>query len=406
MRSSPPNDIGRETPEGLGAANTGAAHTGAADAGAALEDLPPLRVEGRLDRLRASLAEAHVDAAVVADRLNVRWLTGFTGSNGTLIVDVNGDRPALLITDGRYTEQAPEQLAAAGCSDDVEVRVSPNAHEAAVRRLSSAARVGLETTVTWGTQRRWAEAVAAEITPLTDVVEEIRASKDAAELARIRVAARIADEALFETLPRLRPGVSEQSVQRSLDDAMRQRGAAGPAYDTIIASGPNAALPHALPTRRLLTEGDLVIVDVGAEVDGYRSDMTRTFTLGPPAPEAAVMIEVVTRSQAAGLDAVRPGVEASEIDRVCRSIIDEAGLGDAFVHATGHGVGLRIHELPRVSRGSAAVLQRGNVLTVEPGVYLPGVGGARVEDLVAVTEDGCRCLTRYPKGDQTRYSER
>ena len=195
----------------------------------------------------------------------------------------------------------------------------------------------------------------------------------------------------------LRPGVTEAQIQRALDDAIRSAGASGPAYGTIVASGPNSALPHAHPTDRRLQAGDLVIVDVGATVDGYRSDMTRSFVLGDPREQAAAMLDVVGRSQAAGVEAVRAGVEAREIDAACRAIIDQAGMGDAFIHGSGHGVGLDIHELPRVASGSTATLEAGNVLTVEPGVYLPGVGGVRVEDLVVVTDDGCRPLTLYPK---------
>ena len=377
--------------------------------------LPPLSTVGRLERLRARLSDAGVGAAVFADACNVRWLTGFTGSSGTVVVTAAAESTpagaskaaaesaggaagaAMLVTDARYAEQAPAELAAAGCLDGIEVVIAGSAVAAAADRLGGVLRLGLETTVSWGEQRRWHEAVDADLVPLTDAVEELRAVKDAAELARMSAAALIADRALDEVRPRLRPGETELGIQRALDDAMRRLGATGPAYETIVASGPNSALPHARPTRRRLAAGDLLVIDVGAEVDGYRSDMTRTFALGAPAPRAAAMIDVATRSQAAGVAAVRPGVEAAEIDRVCRSVIAEAGMGDAFVHGTGHGVGLRIHELPRLGRGSTAILRPGNVVTVEPGVYVPGVGGVRVEDLVAVTEHGCRPLTRHPK---------
>lgn len=356
--------------------------------------LPPLRVDGRLGRLRRRLAAADVDAAVISEPANVRWLTGFTGSNGTVVVLGSGE--ALLVTDSRYAEQAPAQLAGAGCSDEVEVVARRTAH-AVAERLGAVARLGLEDSVAWAEQIRWSEAVDASTVPLTEAVEGLRAVKDPAELARMQAAARIADEALAAVEPMLRPGVTEAEIQQTLDDAIRAAGASGPAYDTIVASGPNSALPHARPTDRELQAGDLVVVDVGAEVDGYRSDMTRSFVLGDPGEQAEAMLEVVGRSQSAGVEAVRPGVEASEIDGACRSVIDEAGMGEAFVHGSGHGVGLDVHELPRVVSGSTAVLEPGNVLTVEPGVYFPGVGGARVEDLLVVTDDGCRPLTLYPK---------
>lgn len=357
--------------------------------------LPPLRVDGRLGRLRSRLAAADVDAAVISEPANVRWLTGFTGSNGTVVV--LGSGAALLVTDSRYSEQAPAQLAEAGCSDEVEVVVARRAAHTAAERLGAVARLGLEDSVAWAEQIRWSEAVDASTVPLTEAVEGLRAVKDPAELARMQAAARIADEALAAAQPMLRPGVTETEIQQTLDDAIRAAGASGPAYDTIVASGPNSALPHARPTDRELQAGDLVVVDVGAEVDGYRSDMTRSFVLGDPDEQVEAMLEVVGRSQSAGVAAVRPGVEASEIDGACRSVIDEAGMGEAFVHGSGHGVGLDIHELPRVVSGSTAVLEPGNVLTVEPGVYFPGVGGARVEDLLVVTADGCRPLTLYPK---------
>ena len=364
----------------------------------ALRSLPPLRVDGRLGRLRDELAAADVDAAVISEPANVRWLTGFTGSNGTVVVLGSGE--ALLVTDSRYAEQAPAQIAAAGASDEVEVVVARTAAPAVAGRLDRVSRLGLEDSVAWREQIRWSKAVDAEnseTVPLTECVEGLRAVKDPAELARMQAAATIAGEALAATEPMLRPGVAEVQVQQALDDAIRAAGASGPAYDTIVASGPNSALPHARPSERRLQVGDLVVIDVGAEVDGYRSDMTRSFVLGDPGEQAEAMLEVVGRSQSAGVAAVRPGVEASEIDGACRSVIDEAGMGEAFVHGSGHGVGLDVHELPRVVSGSTAVLEPGNVLTVEPGVYFPGVGGARVEDLLVVTDDGCRPLTLYPK---------
>ena len=357
-----------------------------------LDSLPLLRVDGRIDRLRVRLADDGIDAAVITAPANVVWLTGFGGSNGTVLIAGDG---AVLVTDSRYAEQAPDQLEAAGCDAEV-VIADPVAVGA--ERFGAASVVGLEETIAWGDQRRWAATEAApELAPMASVVEELRAVKDPAELARIEAAAAVTDEALEEVRPRLRAGVSEIEIQREIDDAIRARGATGPAYDTIVASGPNSARPHARPTDRELAPGDLLIIDAGAVVDGYRSDMTRTFVVGRPSAEQADMIELVTRAQAAGVAAVRPGAEAGAVDEACRSVIAEAGLGEAFVHGTGHGVGLDIHELPRVRSGATAILRPGHVLTVEPGVYLAGVGGVRVEDSVVVTADGCRALTRHPK---------
>ncbi len=356
-------------------------------------DLPRLHVDGRIDVLRARLAADGIDAAVVTSGSNILWLTGFTGSNGAVVVTADG---AVLVTDGRYAQQAPEQLDVAGCDAEVVIADSPVLVTAG--RLGTVGVVGLETTIAWGDQRRWQAALDAEVVPMIELVEEIRAVKDAAELARIQAAASTVDDALGDVCCLVRAGVSELDIQRALDEAIRSRGAAGPAYETIVASGPNSARPHARPTGRVLEPSDLVIIDAGAVVESYRSDMTRTFVVGDPTEAGADMIDLVTRSQAAGVASVRPGVEAGAVDEACRSIIDEAGFGAAFVHGTGHGVGLDIHELPRVRPGSTAILHPGHVITVEPGVYVSGVGGVRVEDSVVVTDDGCRSLTRYPKG--------
>ncbi len=361
--------------------------------------LPPLQVDGRLQQLHEYLSAEDFDAAVITASANVRWLTGFTGSNGTVVLFASGhddSGQALLITDARYAEQAPAELTVAGCKDDVEVLITRRATTVA-SRLESAARLGLEDSITWREQLDWSSAVNAEILPLSNTVEQLRAVKNPAELARMQAAAAIADEALTATEPMLRPGVTEIQFQQALDAAMRDLGASGPAYDTIVASGPNSALPHARPTDRKFQTGDLVLIDVGATVDGYRSDMTRTFVLGDPDDRTQAMLEAVQRSQSAGVQVVRPSVTGADIDSACRMSLASEGMEDAFVHSTGHGVGLDIHELPTISALSDAVLTPGNILTVEPGVYFSGFGGVRIEDLLVVTDGGCKQLTRYPK---------
>jgi Xaa-Pro aminopeptidase len=192
-------------------------------------------------------------------------------------------------------------------------------------------------------------------------------------------------------------GISEREFALELETEMRRRGADGPSFETIVGSGPNGAKPHARPTDRVIEPGDLVVLDFGALVDGYHSDISRTVCVGEPTPTQLRMLEVVTASQAAGVGAVAAGVGAAEVDRVCRDVIADAGWGDAFVHGTGHGVGLDIHEAPRVGSSSDATLAAGHVVTVEPGVYLPEHGGVRVEDTLLVTADGARALTRSPK---------
>lgn len=358
--------------------------------------LAPMAVAARLDRLREALPDAGCDGVVIGHLTNVRYLTGFTGSAGLLLV-----RPedALLVTDGRYGEQAREQLAAAGAQVRLAV-AGADQQQVATGWARGLRRIGLEADhVSWAAQRRYAGSwfPEAELVPTEGLVEALRERKDDGELARLEAAAAIADEALARVRPRLAERPTEREVAAELEAEMRRLGADGPSFDTIVASGPNAARPHARPTDRRLAEGDLVVLDFGALVDGYHSDMTRTLVLGDPTPIQARMLTVVTEAQAAGVSAVRDGIPARHVDEVCRSVIAEAGWADAFVHGTGHGVGLDIHERPRVAATSDATLATGHVVTVEPGVYLADHGGVRVEDTVLVTPDGCRALTRAPK---------
>jgi len=364
-------------------------------------NLAPMEVASRLARLRTVVDEAGCDGLVVGHLTNVRYLTGFTGSAGLLLVRAEH---AVLVTDGRYGEQAREQIGDAGVEVDVVV-AGAERHEIAAAWAVGLRRLGLEAEhVSWAEQRRLATDwfPDAELVPTEGLVERLREHKDAGELARIEAAAAIADEALARLRPRLAERPTEREVAAELEAEMRRLGADGPSFDTIVASGPNAARPHARPTDRRLGEGDLVVIDAGALVDGYHSDMTRSYVLGDPTPIQQRMLSVVTEAQAAGVAAVRAGVAARDVDEACRSVIAAAGWADAFVHGTGHGVGLDIHEAPRVAATSDATLAAGHVVTVEPGVYLPGHGGVRVEDSVLVTTDGCRVLTHAPKSTTIR----
>jgi len=363
--------------------------------------LPSLEFPVRIDRLRDGLEDAGVDALLVTNLANVRYLSGFTGSAGVLLMS---PARATLVTDGRYRTQAAEQLHRAKVDDAIELsvgggQVQRDALRAAVG-ASAITRLGLEADdVTWSAKRRWADAFApAEPVPTSGLVEGLRRVKDEGELARMGQAAAIADAALREVLPMVDAGESEHAVALELDTAMRRRGAEDRAFETIVASGPNSAKPHARPGPRRMAAGDVVVIDFGAVFDGYRSDMTRTFFLGgAPAEPLARVFEVVARAQAAGLDAVRAGAATIEVDRACRGVIAEAGWADAFVHGTGHGVGLDIHEAPAVGPGATDILAPGVVVTVEPGIYLAGVGGVRIEDTVVVTDGACRSLTSFPK---------
>jgi Xaa-Pro aminopeptidase len=354
-------------------------------------------VAGRLGRLRTVLEGA--DALVVTSLVNIRYLTGFTGSAGVLIL-----RPddTVLLTDGRYATQAPEQLAAAEVDAAVEVAPGPTQHEVARGLLGGFdGRLGLEAAhVSWARQRDMAERWFPDVELVATVgfVEGLRRVKDPGELDRLEGAAAIADAALAEVRPMLADRPRELDVAHALDAAMRRGGASGPSFETIVASGPNAAKPHHRPGPRTIGEGEAVVIDFGALLDGYCSDMTRTVWVGELAD--AVLrraVQVVAESQATGVAAVADGVEAVAVDAACREVIAEAGWAEHFVHATGHGVGLDIHEAPAVAATSTDTLACGHVVTVEPGVYLPGVGGVRIEDTVVVTPGGCRPITRTAK---------
>jgi Xaa-Pro aminopeptidase len=369
--------------------------------------LPAMDVGSRLDRLRSEFDGAGVDALLVTRLPNVRYLTGFTGSAGILLVTT---ADALFVTDGRYRDQASEQLGAAG----VAARVAIGATQAAQRDALSAAvadagvgRLGLEAQgITWAQQRTFAEEWFPDIELLatTDVVEGLRRVKDDGEVARIEAACAIADDTLAALLPTLADGPTELEFAIALEFGMRERGASGNSFDPIVASGPNGAKPHARPSERAIGRGELVVLDFGCIVDGYCSDMTRTVSVGDPGPDARHLYEVVLESQAAGSAAVAPGAVCSDVDRASRDVIEAAGWGDAFLHGTGHGVGIEIHEAPRVGSTSGDTLGAGAVVTVEPGVYLTGIGGVRIEDTLVVTAPGngrngagSRVLTNSPK---------
>jgi Xaa-Pro aminopeptidase len=360
--------------------------------------LPPVDVAARTTRLRERFADAGVDALLVTRLPNVRYLTGFTGSAGLVLVRAD---ELVFVTDGRYREQATEQLGSSGVGARVEVGPT-QAEQRKVLTAAAAgvARLGLEAHgVTWAQQRAFAGEwfPDAEVVATENLVEGLRRVKEPGEVARIRAACAIADEALAAVAPTFVDGPTERDVALALELEMRRRGATGVSFDPIVASGPNGAKPHARPSDRALRPRELVVLDFGCVVDGYCSDMTRTVSVGDPGPDARRVYEVVRASQQAGRDAVRTGVDCAAVDRACRDVIEAAGWGDAFVHGTGHGVGLEIHEAPRVAATARDTLGAGDVVTVEPGVYLPGVGGVRIEDTVVVTDEGADALTASPK---------
>ncbi len=361
-----------------------------------LDRLARCEVATRLARLRELLTE--VDALLVTRLPNIRYLTGFTGSAALLLVPNDGD--TLFVSDGRYATQSVEQLDAHGVAARVEIHTAASEQlDVVADALDAVARLGLEEHgISWAQARQYSERFApVECVAAGQLVESLRRSKDPGEVDRIRTACAIGDDAFAEMLPRLGAGISEREFALDLEFAMRRRGASGVSFDPIVASGPNAAKPHARPSDRIVGTGELVVCDFGCVVDGYCSDMTRTVSVGEPSVDAQRLWDLVCEAQAAGRAAVRVGADVTAIDAACRDIINDAGYGDAFSHGTGHGVGIEIHESPRVAKTGSGTLVLGDIVTVEPGVYLPGVGGVRIEDTVLVTTDGYEPLTLTPK---------
>lgn len=359
---------------------------------------PTLDFTGRLERVQAYRDGLGTDGAILLTRAeDIRWLTGFTGSYGWLLVDSSGLR---LITDGRYTDQAGAQSAAAGVVLEVcTVTAGLGLVALVAANLAGTSALWFQPSdLTVGAFDEVRRTCTVELRALDRQWDSLRRRKDAGELQLMTRACDIADEALAQSRHLLTAGVTERDVRDELEYRMRRLGADGPSYETIVASGPdNAARPHHRPTSTPIVEGHTVVIDVGALVQGYHSDMTRSFVVGEMSPEQCEIYAAVERAQQAGVDAVAPGVSARDVDAACRKVLQEAGLVDLFTHGTGHGVGLAIHEEPFLNAVSPAILELGEVVTVEPGVYRGGFGGFRVEDLVVVTETGCRRLTNSPK---------
>jgi Xaa-Pro aminopeptidase len=360
--------------------------------------MPAMDLAGRLPRLTERLGELGCDGLLVTKLTNISYLTGFTGSAGVLLV-----RPdeSLLVSDGRYQSQSAEQIKAAGSPVRIEIGQPAQQLESIEKLAKGLGRLGLEVDdITWGAQRRLANLLGpgTKLVAVAKAVEALRAVKDEGELARIERAADIADIALAQVKELLKELPTEQEFALALDFEMRRRGAEAVAFDTIVGSGPNAALPHAEPADRRIEAGELVVIDFGAVVDGYRSDMTRTLCVGDArSNELRELLEAVLAAQRAGVRAVRAGVRGAEVDAACRESLESAGLAGAFLHGTGHGVGLEVHEAPSVSQDSTDILEEGAVVTVEPGAYLYPTGGARIEDTLVVTGAGARLLTKSTK---------
>jgi Xaa-Pro aminopeptidase len=348
----------------------------------------------RLKRLRAKFAALDVDGLLVSSTHNRRWLSGFSGSAGDLLVTSD---QALLITDSRYWERAETEAPACRLWRQGSRRREDR--DAGIR-ASGARRIGLEAHLTAiKTYAELQQIAGVTWVPLDPVIEPMRAVKTPEEIALLRRAAAIADRAMETFASHAKPNLPEKALAWELERAMREDGADGVAFDIIVASGPNAALPHHRAGARLLAIGDSIVVDMGALLSGYHSDLTRSFYLGgEPDSRFTEIYETVLRAHTAAISAIRPGVLGGDVDAVAREIIAAAGYGDHFGHSLGHGTGLEIHEEPRLSQsGAPSPLAANMVVTVEPGIYLPGWGGVRIEDLVLVTEYGCESLSQAKK---------
>lgn len=356
----------------------------------------PQRIAG----LRAQLAQEKVEGVIVSHLENLRYLSGFTGSNGLVIVTPG---EALFLTDGRYTLQAAQEVPG---FERIILPQGSNLAEAAGNQIKNLAakRIAFEEahlSVKAFETLKTAMPDAVQLIGKSDLVEALRQVKDADEIAAIRRAVALAD-ACFDHLRQVtKPGVTERELAWEIEVFLRGRGAQRLAFESIVASGPHGALPHARPSERRLGESggpEFVVFDYGAEVDGYCSDITRTLLVnGAPGPRHREVYAAVARAQQAALDAIRPGKKGREVDQVARDVLDAAGLGEHFTHSLGHSLGRVTHDGPAFSRSSELTLAPGMVLTVEPGVYIEGWGGVRIEDDIVVTETGCDILTQSTK---------
>ncbi len=345
----------------------------------------------RRARLTSRFGDLDAEAFFVTHLPNVRYLTGFSGSNAQAVITADG---GILLTDGRYAEQSRREV------PDLDRRIYSGEFISSFRQACAdlgVRRVAFESGAV--SYKLYGELSPGdvELVATDGEIERLRWVKEPAELQLLGQAQAIADEAFQLITGKLLEGTSERAAALEIDVTMRQLGADGVAFDTIVAFGENAAEPHHEPTGRQLSPGAVVKIDFGSLVDGYHSDMTRTLAFGEPTPQVREVYDVVRRAQQAGVDAVRAGVTGGEVDGVVRGSIEEAGYGGQFRHGLGHGVGLEIHEGPSLRKGGSDVLPEGAVVTVEPGIYLEGVGGVRIEDMVEVLADGARVIPATTK---------
>lgn len=347
----------------------------------------------RLMKLREALATEGLDAILITQPENRRYLSGFTGSAGVLLISQD---QAVLATDFRYYEQVEKQASdfqLAKITDKFKMLLPELVHQVGAKR------VGFESVhLTVDQHKEWEEVVEGfELVPTKELVERIRAVKDEEELSRIGQAIALADETFAHIVSFIEPGMTEKEVAWELEVFMRTHGAEKVAFDLIVGSGPNGAMPHATVSERVIRAGEPIVIDMGAMVDGYNSDLTRTICAGRPDDKFKEIYDIVLEAQCTAEQSIRPGMMGKQADGIARKVIEEAGYSEHYGHGLGHGVGLAVHEKPGVGRLSEDVLEPGMVFTVEPGIYLPGWGGVRIEDVVVMREEGLEVLTQASK---------
>jgi Xaa-Pro aminopeptidase len=352
------------------------------------------RFELRLQRLRRVLEAGRLDAIIITQPENRRYLSGFTGSAGTLFITHDQE---ILIADSRYAEQSAKEAPQYQVVK-AEPRVLPNVLSDLAAKAGARSVAFESHHLAFSDYRDWAgRADDFELVPCRELVEDMRALKDEQELATIRKAAALGDAAFAHTRRTIMPGMTEKEVAWDLEVHMRTHGADGVGFDIIVAAGPNAAMPHATVSGDRIQVGQPIIIDVGARCDGYRSDLTRTLCLGEPDDKFEEIYHLVLEAQLAAEEGIKPGMSAREADALARDVIAGAGYGEYFGHGLGHGVGLAVHEKPKADRASHDILYPGMTLTIEPGIYVPGWGGVRLEDLTVIGEEGVEVLSRADK---------
>lgn len=346
----------------------------------------------KLQKLRGEMAKQNIESLLVTSSYNLRYITNFTGSAGLALVT---QEQAFFITDFRYTEQASKQVA-----EFEVIQAKTNLLEEAAEK---AKELGIKVLafeqdfVTYSSYLQYQEKMAAELYPVSGLIEKLRMIKTPEEISILKAAAKIADDAFEHICGFIKAGQTELEISNELEFFIRKQGAASSSFDTIVASGLRSALPHGVATDKVVEHGDMITLDYGALYNGYISDITRTVAVGEPSEKMKEIYQVVLDAQVLGVEKIGPGMTGIEADAIARDYIKSKGYGEAFGHSTGHGIGLEVHEGPGLSFKSQTVLESGMAVTVEPGIYLPGIGGVRIEDDILITESGNERLTNSTK---------